>query len=113
MKSPEKFINHSCEPDSYVLTDMETGVRRTWALQNLRRGDELTWDYALNIWEEWVAAIPCHCGAKSCRRSIQGNYFTLPRESQRRYLPLLDEPFKRRFGQRIRSLHLTAEPDVA
>ncbi|MGA8542146.1 MAG: SET domain-containing protein-lysine N-methyltransferase [Thermoplasmata archaeon] len=113
MKSPEKFINHSCEPNSYVRTDMRTGVRRTWALKDLQAGDELTWDYALNIWEEWVGPVPCHCGAKNCRRIIRGNYFTLPREVQRRYLPFLDEPFQRRFTEKIRSLNLAAERDSA
>jgi uncharacterized protein len=107
MKSPERFINHSCDPNSYVRTDMRSGVRRTWALKNIGSGDELTWDYALNIWEEWIGPVPCHCGAKDCRTTIQGNYFTLPREIQRKHLPLLDEPFKRRFAQEIRSLGLT------
>jgi uncharacterized protein len=113
MKSPERFINHSCEPNTYVRTDMSSGVRRIWALRNLRRGEELTWDYALNIWEEWIGPVPCHCGAENCRRIIQGNYFTLPKGIQRRYLPLLDEPFKKRFAQEIQALDLTAEPGAA
>jgi uncharacterized protein len=113
MKSPEKFINHACEPNTYVRTDMRSGVRRTWALTDIRIGDELTWDYALNIWEEWVGPVPCHCGAENCRSVIRGNFFTLPRGFQRRYLPLLDEPFKRRFSHKIRSLNLTAGHDPA
>jgi SET domain-containing protein len=108
MKSPERFINHSCEPTTYVRTDMRNGIRRTWALKRIRTGDELTWDYALNIWEEWIGPIPCNCGAENCRRIIRGNYFTLPREIQRRYLPLLDPPFKKRFAKEIQSLHLAA-----
>jgi uncharacterized protein len=111
MKSPERFINHSCAPNSYVQTDMSSGVRRIWALKNIGKGDELTWDYALNIWEEWIGPVPCHCGAENCRRIIQGNYFTLPREIQRAYLPLLDQPFRKRFAKEIQSLHLTAERD--
>jgi uncharacterized protein len=111
MKSPEKFINHSCEPNTYVLTDLYSGVRRTWARKDLRSGDELTWDYALNIWEEWVGPVPCKCGAERCRRTIRGNFFTLPRETQRRYLPLLDEPFKKRFTRELRSL--SADGDLA
>jgi hypothetical protein len=113
MKSPERFINHSCDPNNYVLTDMRNGVRRAWALKNIRIGDELTWDYALNIWEEWIGPVPCNCGAENCRRVIRGNYFTLPREIQRRYLPLLDGPFKKRFTKEIRSVNLTAESDTA
>jgi len=113
MKSPERFINHSCEPNNYVLTDMTNGIRRAWALKNIRIGDELTWDYALNIWEEWIGPVPCNCGAETCRRMIRGNYFTLPREIQRKYLPLLDEPFKKRFTKEIQSLNLMAGPDPA
>jgi SET domain-containing protein len=111
MKSPEKFINHSCDPTSYVLTDSVRGVRRTLALKDLQSGDELTWDYAVNIWEEWVAPVSCHCGAENCRGAIQGNYFTLPREIQRRYLPLLDVPFKKRFSKEILSLGLVVGHD--
>jgi SET domain-containing protein len=113
MKSPERFINHSCEPNTYVQTDMTGGVRRTLALKNIRAGDELTWDYALNIWEEWVGPVPCNCGAERCRRMIRGNFFTLPREVQRRYLPLLDEPFKKRFAREIHSRNFTIEHDSA
>jgi len=113
MKPPERFINHSCDPNSYVRTDRRSGVRRVWAWKNIREGDELTWDYAINIWEEWVAPVPCHCGAENCRGMIQGNFFTLPREFQRRYLPILDDPFKKRFVKEIRSLRLPPEPDTA
>jgi SET domain-containing protein len=113
MKSPERFINHSCDPNTFVRTDMKSGVRRTLALKDIRKGDELTWDYALNIWEEWIVPVPCNCGAENCLGSIRGNFFTLPREVQQRYLPLLDEPFKKRFAKEIQSLSLTAGPGPA
>ena len=113
MKSPEKFINHSCDPNTYVRTDTRSGVRGVWARKNIRRGEELTWDYALNIWEEWIGPVPCHCGAESCRRIIQGNFFTLPRKMQRGYLPLLVGPFKRRFRKEIQSLDLPPALETA
>jgi len=109
MEAPEKFINHSCDPNTVVRTDMMTGVRRVFALKDIRKDDELTWDYAINIWEEWVAPVPCNCGAENCRRIIRGNFFSLPPKVQRRSLPLLDEPFKRRFAEAIRSHSLTKE----
>lgn len=112
MKSPERFINHSCEPNTYVLTEQNSGVRQVRARQKIRPGEELTWDYALNIWEEWIGPLPCHCGAGSCRGSIRGNYFTLPRDIQRKYLPLLDGPFKQRFAQQLQSPNLGPEPDA-
>jgi uncharacterized protein len=104
MKSPERFINHSCDPNSFVQTDMTSGTRRVLARREIPRGDELTWDYALNILEAWVAPVPCKCGAGDCRSVIQGTYFDLSRENQRKYLPIVDEPFKRRFAARIQSL---------
>ena len=113
MKSPERFINHSCDPDTFVRTDMTSGVRRVLALRTIRKGDELTWDYAMNIWEAWVAPVPCHCGTGNCLGMIRGNFFTLPREVQQRYLPLLDEPFKERFAHEIQSLNLATDPDTA
>jgi len=106
MKSPEKYINHSCDPTSYVLTDMTSGVRRTLARKDVRTGEEITWDYALNIWEEWVAPVPCKCGTENCRKIIRGNFFTLPSADQRRYLPILDKPFSERFAKEIQSLNL-------
>jgi len=112
MQSPERFINHSCEPNTYVRTDMRTGVRQVWALRSIQEGDEITWDYALNIWEEWIRPAPCHCGSENCLKTIRGNYFTLPRQFQQKYLSLLDEPFKRRFAKEIRALHLTEEPNT-
>jgi uncharacterized protein len=111
MKAPEKLINHSCDPNSYVRTDPILGVRRTLARYPIREGDEITWDYALNIWEEWVDPVPCRCGAAACRKVIEGNFFTLPRETQRRYVPWLDGPFKRRFAERIRSLDRPTDAD--
>jgi uncharacterized protein len=109
MKSPEKFINHSCDPNTLVRTDMNSGVRKVLARKDLEKGEELTWDYALNIWEEWVAPVRCACGTRDCRGMIEGNFFTLPRKTQRAYLPLLDEPFARRFADRIRSLGLPSD----
>jgi len=106
MKSPEKFINHSCDPNAFVLTDMTSGVRRSLAARDIAKGDEITWDYAVNIWKEWVAPVPCNCGAENCRGMIEGNFFTLPREVQRKHLPLLDTPFRKRFADEIRSLGL-------
>jgi SET domain-containing protein len=113
MKSPERFINHSCDPNTYVRTEMTSGVRQVLALRDLRKGDELTWDYALNIWKAWVAPMSCNCGAENCRGIVRGEYFALPRDLQRRYRPLLDGPFRKRFAREIRSRSLTTDTDPA
>jgi SET domain-containing protein len=108
-KPPERYINTSCDPNAITETDMKSGVRKAVALKHIRKGDEITFDYAINSDEEWEIPIPCNCGSKNCRGMIHGNYFTLPRETQTRYLPLLDEPFRRRFKEEIASLGLSEE----
>ena len=110
MKSPEKYVNTSCDPNVNIKTDMTSGIRRAYALREIRLGDEVTWDYAINSREEWVIPVPCNCGSTNCRGIIRGNYFTLPRGVQLKYLPLLDEPFRRRYWREIEALNL--RPDV-
>jgi uncharacterized protein len=50
-----RFINHSCRPNCYVQVVGETIWIR--AAKNIRRGEELTYDYNT----EGAAAIPCRC----------------------------------------------------
>lgn len=104
MKTPEKLVNHSWDPNIVVQTDIVTGIRRMVALREIHIGDENTWDYALNIWQKWIGPVRCNCRARTCRRMIQGNFFTLPDESRRKLIPRLDEPFKRRFAKELSSM---------
>jgi uncharacterized protein len=103
MKSPERFINHSCDPNVFTRTHMKSGIRRVCALKDIRKGEELTWDYALNSWEEWEIPVKCNCGSSNCRKIIRGNFFSLPRAIQLKYIPLLDEPFKREIANILKS----------
>ena len=89
MLSPERHINHSCDPNSYVKTI--DGKRRIVALKPIRTGEEITNDYIINchggiVWE-------CDCGAPRCRGTIVSSYFDLADDWQVRYLPLLDDWF--------------------
>jgi uncharacterized protein len=89
MQIPERHINHSCEPNTYVKTI--DGVRVVIALLPIAAGEEITYDYCINGNGDtvWV----CHCGASRCRRVIHSDFFHLPLELQREYLPLLDDWF--------------------
>ena len=100
-QSPERYINHSCDPNLLVKTDLRSGIRRVYALRKIRGGDEITWDYFLNAWEKWEAPLECKCGSSNCRRILRGNFFTLPSDVRRRWIPLLDGPFKKRFKDQI------------
>jgi uncharacterized protein len=89
MPVPERHINHSCDPNVYVKT--MRGLRRVIARRPIATGEEITYDYCVNgygdVW--WT----CHCGAVRCRHSIHTDFFHLPLELQREYLPLLDDWF--------------------
>ena len=50
-----RFINHSCRPNCYVQVVGQTIWIR--AAKNIRRGEELTYDYNT----EGAGSIPCRC----------------------------------------------------
>ncbi|MCL5428712.1 MAG: SET domain-containing protein-lysine N-methyltransferase [Chloroflexi bacterium] len=97
MQEPEVFINHSCDPNAYVKT--VDGVRRTFAMRDIKTGEELTFDYAVNGENE--GTFKCHCGNANCRKNYIGNFFSLPLEAQKKYLPYLDSWFVEKHRARI------------
>jgi hypothetical protein len=66
MVDQTRWINHSCEPNAEIEADQEPDGR-VWArivcLRPIRAGDEILYDYAFAV----EHAIPCRCGAPSCR----------------------------------------------
>ena len=91
MQPPERHINHSCDPNTYVKT--VDGRRLVIALRDIPAGEEITYDYCINSGGDTVWT--CHCGAARCRGEIHSDFFHLPIELQREYLPLLDDWFRR------------------
>lgn len=69
MVDQTRWINHSCAPNCEIEAD-EDGDGGVWArvvaIQSIRAGEELTYDYAFAA----EVAVPCHCGAPSCRGFI-------------------------------------------
>lgn len=67
-----RWINHSCQPncDTYE-EDRRIYIR---AVRDIRPGEELTYDYAIQAGEPLTAALkacwPCWCGAKRCRGTV-------------------------------------------
>ena len=61
MQSPERYINHSCNPNSHVET--KDNIRYVIALQNIRQGDDITYDYG----EDFTRRHKCSCGSPNCR----------------------------------------------
>jgi GNAT superfamily N-acetyltransferase len=86
MQPPERFINHRCDPNSYVRTI--TGDRFVVALREIRAGDEITYDYCVN--GDGDTAWDCSCKSPACRRQHLSGFFHLPLYLQSRYLALLE-----------------------
>jgi len=93
MQDPERCINHSCDPSTYVKTI--DGVRKVIAKKNISKGDEITFDYSINGDNE--GTFPCRCGSDKCRKIYNGNFFKLPINLQKEYLPFLDEWFANKY----------------
>jgi uncharacterized protein len=89
MPAPERHINSSCDPNTYVRWD--NGKRYVIARRAIGYGEEITYDYIIDCHggKEWE----CRCGSPRCRGMIVSSFFELPIELQREYFPLLSEWF--------------------
>ena len=64
--NPAKYINHSCEPNAESIND--NGHIWVEALKEIKKGDEITYDYCLET--DDYKDHPCRCGAKNCKEYI-------------------------------------------
>lgn len=64
-----KFINHSCIPNCEAV--QEGNKIFIDAIRNIRKGEELTFDYALcsdgDLPDNWKQFYACGCGSAECR----------------------------------------------
>ena len=76
LAEPYVFFNHSCTPDAGVK-----GSGTLFALRDISKGEEITYDYSTTEWtddEAWginwtdLWKIPCNCKSKNCRKEIRG-----------------------------------------
>jgi SET domain-containing protein len=67
-----RWINHSCDPNCEAIEDK--GRVFIYALRDLQLGEELFYDYGLEIDEPRTAEMEkhfqCHCGTKRCRGTL-------------------------------------------
>ena len=100
MAFPERHINSSCEPNTFVRT--VEGLRRVVALRAIPAGEEITYDYIINCHggEVWT----CRCSAPTCRGVVPSSFFELPVPDQRRLFPLLDGWFVAEHRDRVDAL---------
>jgi|SRR5579875_2774369 len=78
---PFLFSNHSCNPNCAVNSRLQF-----FALQKIKKGEELFWDYSTSMLERhWT--MKCSCGEKDCRKIIT-DFDLLPQKLQSKYLQL-------------------------
>ncbi len=78
--SPGEYLNHSCSPTAGVH-----GKNKIVAMRPLKKGDEVTIDYALSetypLWH-----MHCRCKAKNCRKVVKP-YQDMPGWRMKKYIP--------------------------
>ena len=59
-----RYINHSCDPNCEI--DIKKG--RIWisSIKDIKRGDELSYDYGFEFDEQDFMDHKCNCGSKKC-----------------------------------------------
>ena len=65
-----RYINHSCNPNCEVF--IQKGRIMIYAWKKMAVGDELTFDYGDEYFDEFFKKSGCRCGAKKCRKPVSG-----------------------------------------
>lgn len=70
--SDARWINHACEPNCEAREEKKRV--NIYALRDIRRGEELNFDYGLVLDERQTKALKkayeCRCGAETCRHTM-------------------------------------------
>ncbi len=64
MRSPERFVNHSCDANTRVRGQADVAIR------TIKKGEEITSNYGA---EECLIPFTCRCGQPKCRGLIGKN----------------------------------------
>ncbi|MDB5237790.1 MAG: nuclear protein [Candidatus Kaiserbacteria bacterium] len=61
-----RYINHSCDPNSEA--EIRHGRIMIDAVRDIKAGEEITFDYDQEYFDEFIKPIGCRCGAKVHRK---------------------------------------------
>lgn len=64
MQAPEKYINHSREPNTKAKNHCDVAIR------DIKAGEEITSNYSKNS----LTPFKCNCGSKKCRERLTNSY---------------------------------------
>ena len=60
MQAPEKYVNHSCDPNTIAKNKSDV------ALRNIKKGEEITSNYS----GRGIDSFKCRCGSGACEKLI-------------------------------------------
>ena len=63
MQEPEKYVNHSCEPNTTAKNFCDI------ALRDINEGEEITGNYFEELPPD--TRMKCHCKSKNCKKRIE------------------------------------------
>ncbi len=62
MQPPERYVNHSCDPNTKPLNDCDVAIR------NIKKGEEITTNYSTQTINN---GFECKCESKNCQKIIK------------------------------------------
>jgi SET domain-containing protein len=72
LDKPAYYFNHCCEPNAGIRKGQEL-----FALRNIKKGEEICFDYSTTVCTHCEWEMRCACGAKTCRKVVK-NAATCP-----------------------------------
>lgn len=76
------FVNHSCRPNSRIWK--HKGELYLSALQDIKSGEEITFDYSTVLADDDFWTMNCNCGERNCRKIIK-QFRLLPKALKIKY----------------------------
>jgi SET domain-containing protein len=75
-----RYINHSCKPNAEAI--ISGGRVWIWSRKKIRPGEEITYDYGKEYFDDIIKPIGCKC--EKCRAKRKGVSSRSPAVSERR-----------------------------
>ncbi len=63
-----RYINHSCRPNCEAVHYTDTNEIGIEAIRNIKAGEELTYDYGKDYFNEYIKPVGCKC--EKCRSRV-------------------------------------------
>lgn len=73
------YVNHSCNPTAGI-----NGNVFLVAFRDIKKDDEITFDYAMNVTDKTNMKFSCNCGERNCRKEITASDWKI-KELQLKY----------------------------